>query len=216
MNETPFYDFPPDLSNRSNAHGIQLGMVPEGVRVLDLGCHSGLMGSFLKEKKGCEVVGADIDPVALKAAAKRLDRVYHCDLQSRGWSAVLAVKGEKDFDVILYGDVLEHTSDPASILQEAHRLLKPGGQIIVSLPNVANLRVRLGLLFGNFDYAESGILDRTHLRFFTRKTARALLEQAGYTVEECIAAGYRLPHRLISLFPGMLAVQFVLRGRSVQ
>src|SRR5439155_6123933 len=113
-------------------------------------------------------------------------------------------------DVILFGDVLEHTRYPDRILLEAKALVKPGGQIIVSVPNVAHWRIRLGLLLGRFAYSDSGILDRTHLRFYTLRSARALLANAGYRVTGSDVAGYALPHRLIRQFPGLLAVQIVM------
>jgi 2-polyprenyl-3-methyl-5-hydroxy-6-metoxy-1,4-benzoquinol methylase len=215
MSDQPFYDFPVDIANPSNAHGIQLRMLKdEGKRVLDVGCHSGLMGSMVKDQLKAEVVGVDFDPLALNVARARLDRVYEVDLEFGGWASELLEKGEGNFDVALFGDVLEHTTDPESILRETLKLLKPQGKVIVSLPNVANLRVRLGLLRGNFTYAESGILDRTHLRFFTLQSAHELLERSGYELEDSDVAGYSLPHWLIRMFPGLLAVQIVMRGRA--
>lgn len=214
MTQQPFYDFPVDIDNPSNAHGIQLRMLKDqGRRVLDIGCHSGLMGSMIKAKLNAEVVGLDFDPVALDHARARLDRVHDVDLESESWAEDLLSKGERDFDVALFGDVLEHTSDPEFILRETRKLLKPQGKVIVSLPNVANLRVRLSLLRGNFEYADSGILDRTHLRFFTLESAHALLERSGYILEDSDVAGYSLPHWLIRTFPGLLAVQIVMRAR---
>lgn len=216
MIHQPFYDFPIDIENPSNAHGIQLRMLEEqGKRILDVGCHSGLMGSMVKSKLSAEVVGLDFDPAALNVARARLDRVYDVDLELENWAGQLRDHGEGHFDVALFGDVLEHTSDPEFILQETRKLLKPQGKVIVSLPNVANLRVRLGLLRGNFTYAESGILDKTHLRFFTIESAHALLERSGYELEDSDVAGYSLPHWLIRMFPGLLAVQIVMRGRAI-
>jgi hypothetical protein len=80
---------------------------------------------------------------------------------------------------------------------------------VVSIPNIAHWRVRFGLLRGSFNYTDSGILDRTHLRFFTQKTARALFRDAGYTIVEADVAGYRLPHWLIRRLGGLLAIQLV-------
>jgi O-antigen biosynthesis protein len=215
VTQQPFYDFPIDIDNPSNAHGIQLRMMKdEGKRILDVGCHSGLMGSMIKSKLGAEVVGLDFDPAALQVARTRLDRVYDVDLELERWADQLRDKGEGNFDVALFGDVLEHTTDPEFILRETRKLLKPHGKVIVSLPNVANLRVRMGLLRGNFTYAESGILDRTHLRFFTLESAHELLERSGYELEGSDVAGYSLPHWLIRMFPGLLAVQIVMRGRA--
>lgn len=212
MSEKQCYDFPLDIENPANAHGIELRMVSPRSRVLDVGCHTGILGSILTEQKGCTVVGLDSDEAALAVARGRLSAAVQVDLERPDWSRSLAQTHEK-FDVAIFGDVLEHTRDPHAILLEAKKLLKPQSGIVVSLPNVANWRVRLGLLAGRFDYRDSGILDRTHLRFFTIASARKLLEDAGFSVEELDLAGYRLPHTLIRTFPGLLAVQIVMRGK---
>jgi SAM-dependent methyltransferase len=97
------------------------------------------------------------------------------------------------FDAIVYGDVLEHLSDPRAVLQALDQTLTPGGTVIVSVPNVAHLWVRLSLLAGRFDYADRGILDRTHLRFFTRRTLLELLRDAGLAVIEVAVTPVPLP-----------------------
>ena len=214
MSDTTFYDFPVKIDDPVNSHGIQLRLLQDqGSRVLDVGCHSGLMGSFIKKRYGSTVVGIDYDEGALKVAGTRLDAVYRTDLESADWAALL-LEREAPFDVAIFGDVLEHVRYPEEVLRETKRLLKPGGKVIVSLPNVANLRVRLGLLRGNFRYADSGILDRTHLRFFTMETAHELLDKAGFELEESDVAGYSLPQWLLRMFPGMLGAGFVMRARA--
>jgi 2-polyprenyl-3-methyl-5-hydroxy-6-metoxy-1,4-benzoquinol methylase len=218
MNKEPdkqYYDFPLKFDDAANSHAIQLRMVREGSYVLDVGCHSGLMGEELKKRKGCRVVGVDQDGAALRVAEQRLDAARSIDLEGPDWAERLALEGFYDFDAIIFGDVLEHLRDPDKILTTTRRLLKHGGRVIVSVPNVANLRIRLSLLRGNFDYADSGILDRTHLRFFTISSAREMLERTGYYIVDSDVAGYTLPHKLIRTFPGMLAVQVVLAGVPV-
>jgi SAM-dependent methyltransferase len=114
----------------------------------------------------------------------------------------------REFDVVVCADILEHLPSPEELLAAIHKWLKPGGVLLVSLPNVANITVRLSLLLGRFSYAERGILDRTHLRFFTKRTARALLEDAGFRVNRIVP----------SAMPAELAVRalghFPLRGVS--
>ena len=204
------YDFDLRLDDPVSTHALQFQLIPERSRVLDIGCHTGILGEALRQRKECHVIGVDNDDNALAIASGRLNSVHRVDLERRGWSATLLDGGLSNFDIILFGDVIEHTRQPFAILEEARTLLKTHGWIIVSLPNVANLRVRLNLLFGKFDYAESGILDKTHLRFFTLKSARELVKSAGYSIVKEMYSGYSLPRWLIDLFPALLAVNIVI------
>ena len=210
MTEKLHYDFDLRLDDPVSTHALQFLRIPERVKVLDVGCHTGILGEALKRRKHCEVIGIDNDDEALAIAASRLDAVRHTDLERRGWSSGLLEAGIRDFDIILFGDVIEHTRAPLAILEESHALLKPDGRIIVSLPNVANLRVRLGLLFGKFNYTESGILDESHLMFFTLKSARELVTKAGYHIVSETYSGYSLPRWLIDLFPTLFAVNIII------
>jgi 2-polyprenyl-3-methyl-5-hydroxy-6-metoxy-1,4-benzoquinol methylase len=210
MTDKLHYDFDLRLDDPVSTHAVQFQLIPRGSKVLDVGCHTGILGAALKERKQCEVIGIDNDEVALRIAGERLDAVRRLELEEAGWSDTLSSLGFANFDVILFGDVIEHTRKPLDILTEARSLLTPGGKIIVSLPNVANLRVRLNLLVGKFEYQESGILDRSHLRFFTRKSARELVRRAGYKIVSETYSGYSLPRWLIDLFPSLLAVNIIL------
>ncbi|MFI5120859.1 MAG: methyltransferase domain-containing protein [Thermoanaerobaculia bacterium] len=144
--------------------------------VLDLGFGTGLFARRLRP--ACRyLAGVELDPEAAKEGAPFFDEPVTGDLLegiSRPW--------KEPFDVIVAGDVLEHLPRPEALLGSLKDLLKPDGVLLLSLPNVANVTVRLGLLLGRFNYAPRGILDRTHLRFFTRSTGRALLEESGYRV----------------------------------
>jgi methionine biosynthesis protein MetW len=210
MTEKHAYDFNLRLEDAVSTHALQFRMIPNGARVLDVGCHTGILGEALRVRKQCLVTGIDNDADALEAARGRLDSVALIDLEAPGWANTLIGKGENDFDVILFGDVIEHTHDPLAILKEGRQLLASNGEAIVSLPNIANLRIRLGLLFGKFDYADSGILDRTHIRFFTLKSARELVRQAGYQIVQETYSGYSMPRWLIDLFPTFFAVNIIM------
>lgn len=145
--------------------------------VLDLGCGRARLG-FEIERLGYTVTGIDNSPVACATARTRISEVIEGDfMDSVGTAASL--KG-RQFDWLLAADVLEHLAEPKSALCFYRRFLKPGGRLIVSLPNVAVWDNRLRLLFGRFDYHESGLPDRTHLRFFTFRTARELVSGAGF------------------------------------
>lgn len=148
-------------------------------RVLDVGCGIGLNGEMAR-RRGAHVTGIEIVPSSRREAEKRLHEVLDVDIESdvscdRGL-------GDRRFDLMLLGDVLEHTKDPRAALERLSRFLDEEGHVVVSLPNVAAWTVRLGLLAGRFDYQPSGILDDTHLRFFTQRSAVRLVEEAGLEV----------------------------------
>jgi len=148
-------------------------------KVLDVGCGEGYFAGLLLQA-GNEVTGVDI----LETPALREDlRGYHqADLNLGLGDARSELNGEK-FDKVLLLDVLEHLTNPERLLRDIYPLIRPrSGSAIVSVPNVANIAIRIGLLFGQFNYQDRGILDRTHVKFFTRKTARELLEANGYRI----------------------------------
>ncbi len=147
--------------------------------VLDVGCGSGAMGEAARAA-GNRVTGVELAESAVEAARKRLDRALRFDVTDV--TGLARELGEK-YDRIVFADILEHLPDPASVLSAYSSLLKPGGRVLISVPNVAAWTVRFGLLLGNFEYAESGILDRTHLRFYTRRSGIRLLEDAGFHLQ---------------------------------
>jgi SAM-dependent methyltransferase len=151
-----------------------------GFEVLDVGCGFATTSRRIQEL-GNRVTGVELSPEAVPVARKRLERVVGRDLQDV--EGVEADLGEARFDAIIFADVLEHLAWPLPVLQAYLAFLKPGGKVIVSLPNVGLWSVRLAHLFGSWNYQETGVLDFTHLRFFTRKTAGRLLGQAGLRVD---------------------------------
>jgi 2-polyprenyl-3-methyl-5-hydroxy-6-metoxy-1,4-benzoquinol methylase len=147
--------------------------------VLDVGCGYGVLAEAI-EKKGYAVWGIERHDVAAALAGQRMTKVIHEDLTNLG--AVREAIKERRFDYLVFSDVLEHLQDPELILGSYLPFLKDSGVLIMSVPNVAAWNIRLRLLFGIFDYSDSGILDRTHLRFFTFKTARNMLRDVGLRV----------------------------------
>jgi 2-polyprenyl-3-methyl-5-hydroxy-6-metoxy-1,4-benzoquinol methylase len=147
--------------------------------VLDVGCGVGQNGALLR-RRGARVVGLEPDPAALERAREALDEVHQVDVTDE--ASVRAALGSETFDVVLFADVLEHLTDPLSALKRLSAHLADDGHVVLSLPNVAAWTVRLGLLAGRFEYEPSGILDETHLRFFTLESARRLCEEAGLEV----------------------------------
>jgi len=173
-----FVHYPLKQSTYSSHHMARLAMVP-GDTILDIGCGRGVFAEQLIAK-GCHVTGVDILPPAQVSPA--LDSYIQADLLHDGMEGVVNRLGSKKFDRILLLDVIEHLPDPARIVRDCLKLLEPGGQLIISVPNVANISIRLMLMLGQFNYMERGILDRTHLRFFTRRTIRELLEAADCSI----------------------------------
>ncbi|APR77671.1 O-antigen biosynthesis protein rfbC [Minicystis rosea] len=147
--------------------------------VLDVGCGIGLNGAAVK-RTGARVTGIEIVPRSIERAKGVLDEVIAADIESD--ASLQNALGGRRFDTILLADVLEHTKSPRAVLERVLPYLEDDGHVIVSLPNVAAWPVRLGLLSGSFDYQPSGILDDTHLRFFTRESAVRTVESAGLEV----------------------------------
>jgi SAM-dependent methyltransferase len=166
------YGEPIRLDNPTDSRAIILGMVPDGVDVLELGCSVGYMTKVMHER-GSRIVGVEIDPEAARHAEPYLERVIVGDLDLEPLVDDLP---PASFDVVLAADVLEHLRDPAACLRSLIRLLRPDGAIVISVPNVAHVDVRLELLDGRFRYRDNGLLDRTHLKMFTLEALTELLD----------------------------------------
>jgi 2-polyprenyl-3-methyl-5-hydroxy-6-metoxy-1,4-benzoquinol methylase len=168
----------PIKESRHSSHHYFMSWVGRQRKVLDIGCGEG----FFAEKliaQGNQVDGIDI--LTMPKHQELLGRYIQTDLD-QGLGRILSELAESRYDRVLLQDILEHVRYPHKLLADCHELLKPQGLLLVSVPNVANITVRLSLLFGRFEYSERGILDKTHVRFFTRKSMRRLLEQAGYEI----------------------------------
>jgi methionine biosynthesis protein MetW len=180
--------------------GMLHDMMPPNVRVLDVGCGTGSVTLIANRDRGNTVCGIEPDPDRA-AAARGYGLEVHTGLLDE---AFIAEHGR--FDVVMSSDVVEHTAAPAEFLQMMARALHPGGLLLISVPNVAHWSVRLNLLFGRFDYEPVGIMDSTHLRWFTARTIVDLVKRTGFEVLEMRqTAGAELPvyHRgLLRRLPG--------------
>jgi len=163
-----------DPTATNNPHSYALQMTGRGQRVLEVGCSVGHVTEHLVAA-GNTVVGVEIDPDAAAAAREFADRVHVLDLDV----ALLSEMERDEFDVMIFGDVLEHLRQPARTLVDACSLLAPRGRVIISVPNVAHVDVRLILLEGRWEYQPTGLMDDTHLRWFTKSSLRNLLRTAG-------------------------------------
>jgi 2-polyprenyl-3-methyl-5-hydroxy-6-metoxy-1,4-benzoquinol methylase len=193
-----------------NAHTFTLEMVGADRDVLELGCGAGGMTRAMAEI-GCKIVGVEVDPQAAERAREFADHVVVGNLATLDLAAEL---GEGRFDVLVFGDVLEHLADPLGTLQRTRALLRPGGQVVISVPNIAHGDVRLALLSGRFDYRSLGLLDETHIRFFTWDSLRTMLRDAGLVAVEVRRAELPLFGTEIELDPAAYDPAVVERVRS--
>jgi SAM-dependent methyltransferase len=174
------YDFDVDAADESTSHGVMINLVGHGKRVLDVGCATGYLARTLSER-GNSVAGIEGNPEAAAQARQFADPVVVGDLDD---ATTFGQLESGTFDVLVFGDVLEHLRDPLTTLRAARSLLRPGGFIVVSVPNIAHGDVRLALLQGNWDYQQLGLLDDTHLRFFTRRSLQKFLAFSGFVAVE--------------------------------
>ena len=210
------YRFDPGMYN---SHWLMLQEIPEGSRVLEIGTASGYMGEYLIEKKNCEIWG--IEPA---------EELYN-DAKQYGYTKLFKISAEnlltlpemanEKFDVILLGDVLEHMKNPDEVLAGLKNFLKPTRRCVISLPNIAHYSIRWHLLIGRFDMQDGGILDRTHLHFFTLKTMCEMVEKSGLKIKKARPAGgawerfginklFGIGRKVLFMWPTLLSQQFLI------
>lgn len=171
-----YHTFDPD-----EVSGIVASMIPQGARVLDVGCGTGALDQILSRQCQAEIVGIEPDQARAEVARLRGFNIQQGPLRRQ------LIREIGLFDIVLFADVIEHLPNPQTILRSASEALKNGGAVIVSVPNVAHWSVRVDLLRGRFQYRDCGIMDATHLRWFTLASFKALVESAGFRVTKCRA-----------------------------
>jgi 2-polyprenyl-3-methyl-5-hydroxy-6-metoxy-1,4-benzoquinol methylase len=178
---TSHYDRAVRQLGLSETHLCILNRVPEGAAVLELGPASGYMTEVLASK-GCAVDAIEVNPHdAAKAARHCRKMVIGSIEEERAWNGLTGA-----YRVVIAADVLEHLRSPELALAHMRRRMTPESRALVSLPNVAFWEMRLRLLLGRFEYTDTGVLDRTHLRFYTMKTAVEMFADAGLEVEDVV------------------------------
>ena len=202
---------PKDAGYYGNLNVALLDAIPpEAALVLEIGCGDGQLGAAHKARHpACRVYGVELHPAAATIAAGRLDMVI-C-----GAVETLDLDGLRgQVDCLVYGDVLEHLVDPWSVLARHRSLLSPGGMVVASIPNVQHISLLQHLLRGGWTYSDHGILDDTHLRFFTLDSIRALFDRAGLAIERTV--GLHTAPQQSAAFVSMLAPVLAALGVDPQ
>jgi O-antigen biosynthesis protein len=166
-------------------------LVPaEAKRVLDVGCGAGALGAALRREREVEVVGLELSPTAAARAAARLDQAIEANLEEL--QELPFEPGH--FDAMVFGDVLEHLHDPHRLLRVLRPWLAADGALVCSIPNVGHWSVVLPLLAQDrWPYADAGLLDRTHVHFFTLTEAEAMLRECGFALRSAAATRLSTP-----------------------
>lgn len=204
------------LTKYSHINNAVFSYVQENSEVLDVGCWDGSLGYALIQRKHCIVDGIDNNSPALKNAKK----LGYCNIYKRDLQVLknLSIKNSK-YDYIVFADVLEHLLYPEEIVQFYIKYLKKNGKIVVSLPNIGFLLYRLKLLFGKFEYKEIGVMDKTHVKFYTLATMKDLFKKldlhiVSYKKHNEVSRKFFLLQILKEIIPGLFTLQFVFLLQS--
>jgi GT2 family glycosyltransferase/2-polyprenyl-3-methyl-5-hydroxy-6-metoxy-1,4-benzoquinol methylase len=197
-----------DLSNPNVVYTIEASLVGKNKKVLEVGCSTGYFTKILKDF-GNEVYCIEIDREAAKLAEKHCNSIVIGDIEDLNLEYHFK---EKFFDVVLFGDVLEHLKDPERVLRKIKGFLKDDGYVVASIPNIAHGDVILNLMAGKFDYRPLGLLDKTHLRFFTLRSIKEMFERCGFKIAEIyttkVEVGYTELGEVVKSFPAPI-VNFI-------
>lgn len=178
-------------------------VIPETARkILDIGCGTGVLRDFLNQK--ITIHGITISEKEYEIAKNKLDKVFVFNLENG-----LPENIDKDYDIILASHVFEHIAYPDRLLDDIKKVLIPEGKLIVALPNIMHYKYRFKLISGNFDYEDAGVMDYTHLRWYTFSSAKILLEKSGFIIEKAYVSGELPLYRFSKYLPEKL--QLILK-----
>ena len=180
INKNTDYSSRIDLYNKNSSLTKIIDRIKSNSRVLEFGPAKGHMTKVLKKKINCKVVCVEINTDFLNELKPYAEKVIISDIDELDWDKEF-LENEK-FDAIIFADVLEHLYDPWFVVEKCKSLLKEDGSFFASIPNVSHAGLVGSLLLGNFDYRPQGLLDKTHIRFFTRKSIIGLFENNGYYI----------------------------------
>ena len=176
IDSADIYQYDLDPLNQNESHTQIINKIPSGKKILDVGCACGDLGKYLHQHHNCQIWGIEFDPdrVKIAIATGAYEEILQTDLNAFPPDTVFT-GNSVGFDYIVFGDVLEHLIVPQEVVKRFLAFLAPGGYIIASLPNIAHGSIKAQLMANRFEYMDCGILDRTHLRFFT---ASSVVEMA--------------------------------------
>ena len=203
-----------------------LGWIPNDKTVLELGCATGYMGDFLHRNKRCNVTGIDSDLSAINKFKGSYKALIQGDLDDP--TIFNPLNGQK-FDIVLAAAVVEHVKSPSNLLRQIKCFMQSSSMLIVSLPNIAHWSIRLQLLGGQFSYNKYGILDDSHLRFFTYFSAQETILEQGFIIDQVsidpdaglpiingivrrFGGGWYLLNKLYNIWPNLFAYQVLIRA----
>jgi len=201
--------------NPFSVHQKIVDFVGKNKKVLDVGCSEGLLSKRMN-MNNCKVVGIELDTESALKAKNFCQELIIGDVES----VSLSSKYINYFDVIIFADILEHLKNPLEVLKTFKDYLNDDGYIIISVPNIANWKIRFQLLFGNFEYHEYGILDNGHLRFFNQKSIKKIVNDAGFKISICdltvgdINKFSKIFHSIGMFWPNLLAFQFLIIAKK--
>lgn len=205
----------------SHIRGEIAEVLPDRIgRILEIGCGDGETLAWIRNGRGAAFTcGVELSPDSAIVASTKADRVV-----AGNFEEIELPSDFESFDVVLCLDVLEHFVDPWGAVRRIEKLLSPGGILIGSIPNVRYFRAVLPLLLlGRWEYQDSGILDRTHLRFFTKQTAIELMCSSGMSLESVRATGLEKGRKTryinwatLSLFRPFFEYQYLIRVRKAE
>ena len=190
--------------DENHSHSRIVQRIPKYAQVLELGCSTGQMSRLMKEHCQARVFGVEQDPQAAWQAQRYCDYVFTEDLDDP--ASLDALQFEK-FDVITLVDVLEHLKHPQQLLERLQPFMMDESVILLSVPNVAHTSVRLELLTGDFRYEEAGILDDTHLKFFTLNSLKSLIERSGFVINDVDYTWHDMPDSVIARYLRQVGVE---------
>lgn len=189
--EVPDYEL--DINNQNDSHALIANRVPENTKVLDVGCATGIIGQLLKKYKKCQIDGIELDEEAIKVAksTEAYNHFYNfsiTDIEEKKYKDFM--QDSTKYDYIIFADVLEHLVKPWEIIYNFSKKLKKNGKILISVPNANHIDVIKGLMNNNFNYNTIGIMDNTHLRFFTSLSFFGMMENYNKRYDKYFSVNY--------------------------